>query len=96
MIRHVVMWKFREQNKQEHMDMFKEMLLSLKDEIEGIINMSAGEDLNDSDWDMALVMDVESLDALSRYKEHPKHQIVSKFCSRIRIKRSAVDFKISS
>lgn len=94
MIRHVVMWKFKEHDKQDNMNMFKKMLLSLENEIDEIISMSVGEDLNDSLWDMALVMDVESLETLKIYKEHPKHQIVSKFCARIRIDRSAVDFKI--
>ena len=94
MIRHVVMWKFKKQNKNENMDMFKQMLCSLENEIDEIISMSVGNDINNSEWDMALVMDVESLEALKTYKEHPKHKVVSAFCSRIRLERSAVDFEI--
>ena len=88
------MLKFKQQNKQEHMDLFKEMLLSLKNEIDEILTMSIGQDVNNSQWDMALVMDVESLDALNRYKEHPKHKRASQFCKRIRTDRCAVDFEI--
>ena len=95
MIRHIVMWKFKQQNKDENMQMFKSMLTALEDEIDEIINMSVGYDVNHSEWDMALVLDVKSLDDLGIYKAHPKHQIVSQFCKRIRIDRCAVDFEIT-
>lgn len=93
MIRHIVMWKFKENNKKDNMDMFKQMLLSLKDEIDEIKSMTVGEDINDSNWDMALVIDVVSLKALSRYKNNPKHKLVSEFCMRIRDDRASVDFE---
>ncbi len=94
MIRHVVLWKFKKQNKTENMDMFKEMLVALSSEIDDIISLSVGNDVNASEWDMALVLDVKSIEALNRYKEHPKHKIVSDFCKRIRTDRCAVDFEV--
>ncbi len=94
MIRHVVMWKFKENNKAENMKQFKSKLEALNGEIDEIISMSVGEDVAGSEWDMALVMDVESLAALKRYKENPKHRLVSEFCSSIRTDRCAVDFEI--
>ncbi len=94
MIRHVVMWKFRQQNKQENMDMFKGMLLALEGQIDDIKSMSVGEDVNNSDWDMSLIMDFDNIDSLNAYKINPKHKNVSDFCKRIRIDRSAVDFEI--
>jgi hypothetical protein len=94
MIRHVVMWKFREQNKQEHMDMFREMLLDLDGKIDEILSMSIGHDVNNSDWDMALVMDFNSLSDLNSYISNPQHRKVSEFCKSIRVDRAAVDFEI--
>lgn len=94
MIRHVVMWKFNKHNKEDNMQMFKDMLLSLDGKIDEIKSISVGKDINDSKWDMALVVDFDSIDALNAYKVNPKHQKVSEFCKRIRIDRCAVDFKI--
>lgn len=55
--------------------------------------MSAGRDINSSEWGIALVMDVSSLTAPKRYKEHPKHKLVSAFCRKVTTDRCAVDFE---
>ena len=94
MIRHVVMWKFKPENKDENIEKFLNMLKALDGEIDEIVTMSVGRGVNNSEWDASLVMDVESIDALNRYKENPKHKAVSKFCSSIRIDRCAVDYEI--
>jgi hypothetical protein len=94
MIRHVVMWKFNPNNKDENISMLKEMLLGLKDHIPEIINISAGRDVGASEWDMALVMDVESLEALEAYKNHPKHKAAADFSKRVSSQVHSVDFEL--
>ncbi|MCK5130003.1 MAG: hypothetical protein KAQ68_09130 [Clostridiales bacterium] len=55
MIRHIIMSKFRQQNKKEHMQFFEDMQIALKDMIVVIKFLSVGIDINNSTLDMALV-----------------------------------------
>ncbi len=94
MIKHVVMWRFKEESKQENMATFKQGLLNLRGIIPEIKSMEVGEHINEASpgYDMALVMEFKSLEDLNTYKLHPEHKKVSSFCSSIREDRVAVDF----
>ena len=72
--------------------MLIEMLNSLQNFIPEIKNMSVGKNINSSAWDMALVMDVESPEALETYKNHPKHKLAAEFSKRISAEVHSVDF----
>ena len=94
MIRHIVMWKFRE-GTEEQRDLFLQGLSELYGVIPEIrkqeIHRSA---VPDSDYDAVLISDFDSLETLDRYKKDPRHQAVSGLCKSIRISRSAIDFEI--
>ena len=94
MIRHVVMWKFNKADKEKNMQKFMNMLNALNGEIPEIISMTVGTDILSSDWDMALVADFNSLDAMDAYKVHPKHKKVLEFGKAVISDRCAVDFEI--
>lgn len=94
MIRHIVMWKFKE-GEQENMNKFLEGLKALDGVIDEILHMEIGVNCKDgNNYDACLIADFEDLEALERYKNDPRHVAVSKLCESIRESRGAVDFEV--
>ena len=88
MIRHVIMWKFRE-GEEENMHRF------LNGVIPEIRRMEVGVNvLEKNNYDACLIADFDDLEALERYKKDPRHVAVSTLCKSIREARGAVDFEI--
>ena len=94
MIRHVIMWKFRE-GEEENMHRFLNGLKSLDGVIPEIRRMEVGVNvLEKNNYDACLIADFDDLEALERYKKDPRHVAVSTLCKSIRETRIAVDFEI--
>ena len=73
MIKHIVMWKFKE-NETENMNKFLEGLISLKDKIDVIKDMQVGVNINENNnFDAVLISEFESMEDLKKYKEDPRH-----------------------
>lgn len=96
MVRHMVMWRFTPDNKQEGGRRLKEMLEALPPKIPQIRRLEAGIHANPDarGWDMALTVDFDGFEELAAYKAHPDHKAVSAFCASIREDRAAVDYVI--
>ena len=94
MIRHIVMWKFKE-DQYENMLIFKERLLALRDKIPEIKEMEVGININPSErsFDAVLVSTFDSMDALKSYSTNPLHVAVSDFCKTIRTQSASVDYE---
>lgn len=91
MIRHIVMWKFKENTEKEREEFLKGLsgLFGVIPEIKSQkIFRSA---VKNSEFDAILQSDFESLEDLKKYKEDPRHQKVSALCKSIRINRSSID-----
>ncbi len=95
MIKHIVMWKFKE-GEQENMMIFRDRLLSLRGKIPEIRSMEVGINVNPSDrsFDAVLVSEFDSLEALRAYSTNPLHVEVSAFCKSIRTASHSVDYEI--
>ena len=94
MIRHVIMWKFRE-GEEENMHRFLNGLKSLDGVIPEIRRMEVGVNvLEKNNYDACLIADFDDLESLERYKKDPRHVAVSTLCKSIREARGAVDFEI--
>lgn len=95
MIRHIVMWKFRE-GEEENMLIFRDRLMALRGKIPEIRSMEVGINMNSSDrsFDAVLVSEFDSLEALKAYSTNPLHVEVSKFCKSIRTASHSVDYEI--
>ena len=96
MIMHVVMWKFKEENKKENMNTFKKLLMELPPIIKEVKHMEVGKEINvgQGNYDLVLISEFKSMEDLQKYKEHPDHQQVSEFCTTIRIDRVCVDYEV--
>jgi len=94
MIRHVIMWKFREGTEPE-MRRFLAGLQALDGQIPEIRHMEIGVSCNGKNTDDAcLIAAFDSLESLSVYKHDPRHVAVSELCQSIRTERGAVGFEI--
>lgn len=94
MVRHIVMWRFREGEK-EAMMRFLEQLKALEGVIDEIERSEVGVNINDKNsYDAVLVADFADMAALERYKVDPRHQAVSALCKSIREARACVDYEI--
>ena len=96
MVRHVVMWKFKEGTQAQ-----AERFLADLAAWEGVIpeikySQVACNENPANDYDAVLIADFDDFAALERYQNDPRHQSVAAQCKPIRTARTAVDFTIAS
>ncbi len=101
MIRHVCMFKFKEEaegrTKAENVAITKSMLDKLPETISYIINSETfvGDDNQALDnYDLILISDFENFETLEKYKVHPDHVAVGEFMRPVRISRTCIDYQI--
>ena len=89
MIRHVVTWKLKKENKE-----IKNRLCSLVGKIEEIKFLEVGINENGGEYEVILITSFESFDDLKTYDTHPEHQKVRDFVKSVVVDRVAVDYEI--
>ena len=100
MIRHIVMWKFKESaegnTKEENIRIVSESLFSLVGVIYEIKKMEIGVDLmhTAASMDLALVTEFETLDTLHTYATHPEHLKVAEFMKKVTESRVVLDCEL--
>ncbi|MDD1746855.1 MAG: Dabb family protein [Methanomassiliicoccales archaeon] len=100
MIRHVVLWRLKEQaegrSRLENAKMIKVHLEALPDLVPEIRRLEVGADvLNEgSSWDLCLIVEFDDLEALKRYQDHPEHKRVAELVALTRDQRAVVDYMV--
>ena len=100
MIRHVVMWKFKEigegKTKKENMEWVREHLYALMPIIPEIQRMEVGFDLTGSEMsmDLMLLTEFDSVETLKIYANHPEHLKVSSYLRKVIENRVVLDCEI--
>jgi len=93
MIKHIVMWKFKEGTEKEQEEFFSG-LLALKGQIPQLkmaeVCRSAKEN---AEYDACLISEFETLEDVEIYKKDPRHVKVSSLCKSIRTARAAIDYE---
>ena len=92
MLKHVVVWKMKEENKLANMQKIKEMLEALPAKIDKIKSLSVGFNENGGEYDIILITDFENKNDLMEYDGHPEHQLVRQFVRSVVESRIAVDY----
>ena len=94
MLRHYVFLKYRKGTSDGHVTAFCERMLALRATITGIEHLAIGlDELHDErSWDLVLIMEFASLDALRAYQRHPHHLDVMAFNAPFVEKVGSVDF----
>lgn len=93
MIQHVVMWKFKEDTREQMME-FVEKLRGLYGVIPQIRKQEVGVDCAGGDnYSAVLISAFDSMEDLETYKNDPRHVAVASLCKSIRLDRVAVDYE---
>jgi hypothetical protein len=81
MITHVVLMKFKPENKAQHMDQAREQLLAMLGHVDSLRAIEVGANLLPSDraLDLALITRFDDLAGLAAYTTHPVHVAVKSF-----------------
>jgi len=99
MIKHVVMWKLKEEvdqrSKAENALQVKEMLYELKVAIEEIKSMEVGIAAvhSASNFDIVLTTAFDNWKDLEAYLHHPEHDGVREFVTKVTFDRAVVDYE---
>lgn len=99
MIKHIVMWRFKEQaegnDKATNIQLAAEKLTALNGQIPGLIKLETGIDFSDSDasFDLVLYSELESHEALQAYQQHPLHMAAGAFIKATVAARHLVDYE---
>lgn len=100
MIKHIVMWKLKEEalgkSKKENALLIKDKLEALRGQIPEILDLEVGIDFLESEqsYDIVLVSTFASKEALDIYQKHPKHVEVGAFVGEVRLARTVVDYEV--
>ncbi len=97
MIKHIVMWKLKEQahgnTKNANAKLIKQKLESLTGKIPGLLKLEVGIDFSATkeSGDVVLYSEFESQEALENYQNHPEHKAIMPFVGEARDERRMVD-----
>ncbi|QUH28840.1 Dabb family protein [Vallitalea guaymasensis] len=101
MIRHVVMFKYQEEaegnDKKYNLNKTKELLEKLQGKVEEIKYLHVGlndDEADNSNYDLVLTVDVESISDLNAYQINPDHALVGKFIKKVAMARACVDYRV--
>ncbi len=93
MVKHIVFWKLKEENKAENAKEIKKRLEALIPKIDVIKKLEVGINENGGEYDAALVSEFSSYDDLKTYDSHPEHLKVRQFIGGAAVQRAAVDYE---
>lgn len=94
MIVHIVMFAFKEENKDENVAKAKRMLEALPEQIDSLLSMEVGVDFNGSEraMDLVLTSTFETKEGLLVYATHPAHLEVVTFIKEVTSESKVVDY----
>lgn len=98
MIKHIVMWKLKDEahgnDKATNAGLIKEKLEALSGKIDGLLKIEVGIDFpGGGNFDVVLYSELSSKEALDTYQNHPLHQAVLPFIREAVMDRKAVDYE---
>ena len=95
MIRHVCMFKLKEENKAENLKEALERLESMRgmELIQRFEVVTNDREAPESNYDLALIFDFKDMDDLNAYQKDPKHLEFGKFITEVRENRACIDYR---
>lgn len=100
MVKHIVMFKFLEsaegRTKKENVEIAKSMLENLQGKVPTLVSSvvkTNSEKADNTNYDLILISDFESLESLNEYIVHPLHKEVGVFMKKVRESRACVDYE---
>ena len=95
MIRHICMFTLKEENKDATIIEFLERAESLKaiDTIKGFEIVRNADKTPETNYDVALIFDFDTVEALDEYQTSPIHIEFGKFVQSVRVSRACIDYE---
>ncbi len=95
MIVHIVMFAFKEENKQANLQQAKTMLDDLVGKVPSLLSMEVGLDFMQSErsFDLVLTSTFDDKEGLSAYATHPAHLEVVEFIKEVTEMAKVVDYE---
>ena len=96
MIKHIVMWKFKDEVSEADKLEMKRQLESLQGVVPSLIHIEIGLDVvgKEASKDMVLTTEFATMDDLAAYAGHPEHLKVVEFVKPLVCERAVVDYEI--
>ncbi|MEW8525669.1 MAG: Dabb family protein [Candidatus Thiodiazotropha endolucinida] len=95
MIKHIVMWTYRKEDRDETIKTLKSMFDELQGKIDGLLRLEIGINTvpDAAACDMVLYSEFEDWSALEFYQNHPDHQRIKEYTAPRRRSRHQVDYE---
>ncbi len=96
MIIHIVMFKFRDENKEQNLEIVKKRLLELVKLVPSLKSMEVGINFTVADraFDMSLYSTFDTKEALGEYATHPEHLKVVELIKSLTLESKVVDYSL--
>ena len=96
MVRHICMFTLKEEDKEKNIAEFFERAEKLRaiEEIKGFNVVRNVEGTPDSNYDVALIFDFETVEDLDNYQKSEIHLEFGKFVSSVRVNRACIDIEV--
>ncbi len=95
MIRHICMFKLKEENKKENLEKVLKRAESLREisQIKVFQVVTNSKEAPDNNYDLSLIFDFASIEDLKEYQGDPRHVEFGKFITEIRDLRACIDYE---
>jgi len=96
MVKHIVMFDFKDENKSENLTKTKEMLEALMDSVPTLQSMEVGINFSEEEraMDLSIVTTFEDQEGLELYANHPEHLNVLAFIKTVINASKVVDYRV--
>ncbi len=96
MLKHILLFKLKNENKEKNAAELRDRLNDLKNYIPEIVKIEAGVNTGKSPraWDVSLYSEFKDFASLEVYQKHPAHVEVVKFVDEVCEDRHVVDYEI--
>lgn len=100
MIKHIVMWKFKDEaeglSREENLLKVKTALEELPSKIDFIRHIEVNMNVNNNgkNFDAVLISEFDSIEDVKKYRDHPEHKKISSYVALVREDRACVDFEM--
>ncbi len=96
MIKHIVMFNFKDENKKENLIKAKKMLEGLLESVPTLKSIEVGINFSKESraMDLSLYSEFDTIEALKLYANHPEHLEVVKFIKSVATESKVSDYKI--
>ena len=94
MVVHIVLFRFKEENKEAHIEKVSEMLNSLLESVPTLKSMEIGTNYSDKEraMDLSIITTFDNKVGLEQYAIHPEHVKVVEYIKGVVVESKVVDY----